>query len=94
MSDPRLLFFGFAACAFVMAALFAIAWKRMRGLPQAVAALAWLAYGGWEIVVQLLSPEANIRADFLLSIPLLSLATVVAVVHLILRRRREASGPR
>lgn len=89
MSDPRLLFFGFAACAFVVAALFALAWKRERGLPQAIAALAWLAYGCWETAIQLRTPDANIRVDLLLIVPILLISTVVAVIHAIRRRPRR-----
>jgi hypothetical protein len=39
--------------------------------PWLVAGLAWLAYAGWELMVMLVSPEANIRVDLLVIWPLL-----------------------
>lgn len=34
-------------------------------------AVAWLAFAGWEALVQAITPEANIRVDLLLIAPLL-----------------------
>jgi len=49
----------------------------------AVAAGAWLAYGGYETAMRLrwlCSRECNIRVDLLLTYPLLVLISLVAVV--------------
>lgn len=46
-----------------------------------VPALAWLAYAGWEWLVLVRSPEANIRVDLLLIWPAIGLVTVWAFVR-------------
>ena len=46
-----------------------------------VPALLWLAYAGWEWLVQTVSPEANIRVDLLLIWPVIAMVTVWAVVR-------------
>jgi hypothetical protein len=43
-------------------------------------AAMWLAYAGWEWLVLVMSPEANIRVDLLLIWPVIALATLWAVV--------------
>ena len=54
----------------------------MRGAPRAnalwIPALAWLAYAGWEWLVLVMSPDANIRVDLLLIWPVVALATLWA----------------
>jgi len=46
-----------------------------------VPAVAWLAYAGWEWLVLVKSPEANIRVDLLLIWPVIGLATLWALVR-------------
>ena len=41
-----------------------------------VPAVAWLAYAGWEWLVLVKSPEANIRVDLLLIWPVIGLVTI------------------
>lgn len=57
----------------------------LRGVPKAnvfwVPAALWLAYAGWEWLVLVKSPEANIRIDLLLILPVIALATLWAIVH-------------
>jgi hypothetical protein len=43
-----------------------------------VPAVAWFAYAGWEWLVLVKSPEANIRVDLLLIWPVIGLATLWA----------------
>lgn len=46
-----------------------------------VPAFAWLAYAGWEWLVLVKSPEANIRVDLLLIWPVIGLVTVWTLVR-------------
>jgi len=46
-----------------------------------VPTVAWLAYAGWEWLVLVKSPEANIRVDLLLIWPVIGLATLWAFVR-------------
>jgi hypothetical protein len=46
-----------------------------------VPAVAWLAYAGWEWLVLVKSPEADIRVDLLLIWPVIGLATLWAFVR-------------
>lgn len=46
-----------------------------------VPAVAWLAYAGWEWLVLVKSPEANIRVDLLLIWPVIGLTTLWALVR-------------
>jgi hypothetical protein len=46
-----------------------------------VPAATWLAYAGWEWLVLVMSPEANIRVDLLLIWPVIGLTTLWAVVR-------------
>jgi hypothetical protein len=46
-----------------------------------VPALAWLAYAGWECLVLVKSPEANIRVDLLLIWPAIGLVSVWTFVR-------------
>ena len=45
-----------------------------------IPAIAWLLYAVWEWVVTRSSPEANIRVDLLLIIPIVIIATIVGIV--------------
>jgi hypothetical protein len=44
-------------------------------------AVMWLAYAGWEWLVLVKSPEANIRVDLLLIWPVIALTTLWAIVR-------------
>ncbi len=44
-----------------------------------IAALAWLAYAAWEMVVAWRTPEANIRVDLLVIWPVLALLSLWAI---------------
>ena len=63
-----------------------------------VPAVAWLAYAGWEWLVLVKTPEANIRIDLLLIWPVIGLATLWAFVRAakgwwsVGRQRRERPG--
>jgi hypothetical protein len=71
---------------------------RIGQLPRAnvfwVPALLWLAYAAWEWLVLVRSPEANIRVDLLLIWPILALATIWAIVRLLLGGKSERRSPR
>jgi hypothetical protein len=49
--------------------------------PLLVAAAAWAIYAGWEWLVKVRTPEANIRVDLLLIWPVLLIASIVSVVR-------------
>ena len=57
----------------------------LRSVPKSnvlwVPAVGWLAYAGWEWLVLVKSPEANIRVDLLLIWLVLGLATLWAFVR-------------
>ena len=46
-----------------------------------VAAAAWLLYAAWERLVQVRTPEANIRVDLLVIWPVLTIVSVWALVR-------------
>lgn len=46
-----------------------------------VGAIAWGIYALWEAVVQLLTPEANIRVDLLLIWPLLAILSLWSLLR-------------
>jgi hypothetical protein len=48
--------------------------SRVKGL--LIAGLAWLAYAVWEWRVLSVTPEANIRIDLLIIVPLLAILTL------------------
>lgn len=43
-------------------------------------AAAWAAWAAWELLVRRASPEANIRVDLLLVLPVVLLGTVLGLV--------------
>jgi hypothetical protein len=49
--------------------------------PLLIAAIAWGLYAAWELLVNVVSPEANIRVDLLLIWPALALLTFWAIVR-------------
>ncbi len=59
-----------------------------------VAALAWLAYAGWEWLVLVRSPDANIRVDLLLIWPVVGLATLWAWIRTALGWWRASAARR
>ncbi|WP_298432091.1 hypothetical protein [Ottowia sp.] len=63
-------------------------WRRSRlaGLPHGhaspwplAAAIAWAAYAGWEWLVLVRTPDANIRVDLLVIYPMLALLSAWAL---------------
>ena len=81
------------------AALWAIARaSRLRGVPRTnalwIPALAWLAYAGWEWLVVVRSPDANIRVDLLLIWPAVALATLWGWIRTAMAWRESAKVPR
>jgi hypothetical protein len=63
---------------------------RDRGL--LIPASAWLLYAGYEFVVNRASPEANIRVDMLLIIPLLLVLTIIGIVLAVRPASRSPKG--
>jgi hypothetical protein len=57
----------------------------LRSVPRSnvlwVPAALWLAYAGWEWLVLVKTPEANIRVDLMLIWPLITLVTMWAIVR-------------
>ena len=54
---------------------------RRRAIPALwLTSMAWLLFAGWEWLVMLVSPEANIRVDLLLIWPILLGLTAVSLV--------------
>jgi len=49
--------------------------------PLLIAAIAWGLYAVWELLVNVVTPEANIRVDLLLIWPALALLTFWAIVR-------------
>ena len=82
------------ALAALVGALFFVAYRASRQRVVGAAALAWLAYGGYEGAMQrrwLCSGECNIRVDLLMIYPVLLVLSVLALTQLVrwrlLRRR-------
>lgn len=53
-------------------------------------AAAWLLWAIWEFVVLVFTPEANIRVDLLLIVPLLLLISLAGIIMLFVRPRLAA----
>jgi hypothetical protein len=53
-----------------------------------VPAFAWLAYAAWEWLILVKTPEANIRVDLLLVLPIVALATLWPVVWAIFPQKK------
>jgi hypothetical protein len=62
--------------------------NRRSARPLLWASLAWGVYTAWEALVQLRTPEANIRVDLLLIWPLLAALTLFALIRGALGSRR------
>jgi hypothetical protein len=81
-----------------VAGMFFLLWAflKPRGRALLVPAFAWLAYAAWEWSILIFTPEANIRVDMLIVLPLLALVTLWPVfkmlfwaLKLIFRRRND-----
>jgi hypothetical protein len=59
-----------------------------RARPLLVAAGIWALYAAWEWLVQVRTPEANIRVDLMLIWPVVAIASIAAVVQALRRPRR------
>lgn len=53
-------------------------------------ATAWTFWAAWELVIVLFSPEANIRIDLLLIIPLVLILSIVGIVMVFVPRKPDA----
>lgn len=62
--------------------------SRRSARPLLWASLAWGLYAAWEALVQLRTPEANIRVDLLLIWPLLAALTLVGLISCTIGARR------
>ncbi len=73
--------------------LFFVAYLLLRGKPERrssallVPATAWLLWALWEWAVLVFSPEANIRVDLLLIIPLVLIASGFGIAALFFKRK-------
>ena len=70
----------FAAVAAVVALCLFALWHRTRRTPALFAAACWGAYACWEAWVQWRMPEADIRVDLLLFIPVLAISAAWALL--------------
>lgn len=52
-----------------------------------VPATAWLLWAVWELAITLFSPEANIRVDLLLVIPVVLIAAAYDIIMLFVKPR-------
>lgn len=72
---------------FIIAAIFFAGYWLLRASPSVygrglwLPAIAWLVAALWELVITLFSPEANIRVDLLVIIPLLLLLSLWGIVR-------------
>jgi hypothetical protein len=66
---------------------------RRKGAPRPrallVAALAWTAWFLWEWAIRAFSPEANIRADLLLILPVVGLASLAGLLLPLIPRKKR-----
>ncbi|MBF6022489.1 hypothetical protein [Lysobacter niastensis] len=84
------LFLGIAFGALLLGAMFAWLWWRYRGTVLFTAALFWLGYAIWEIIVQWRTPEADVRVDLVVIYPALLLITTFAMLALRRRERKKS----
>jgi hypothetical protein len=90
------LFIEHPALAAVLGVLFFVAYRLTRQRAVGVAALAWLAYGGYEAAIErrwLCSGECDIRVDLLMIYPALLVLSVTALVQLVRWRLARLSRP-
>ncbi|MCB1385361.1 MAG: hypothetical protein KDJ80_05425 [Nitratireductor sp.] len=62
---------------------------RKGGWAVKLAAICWAAYAVWENWVQYQTPDADIRVDLLLIAPILLVVSIMALVALFVRRKRD-----
>lgn len=62
--------------------------RTLRDLALLIPAAAWGLFAVYELAVNLLTPEADMRVDMLLIAPLLIVAMVAGIVLAVLRRAR------
>ncbi|NTU85813.1 MAG: hypothetical protein HGA45_41865 [Chloroflexales bacterium] len=84
----------------LVAALFFVLWlviwnstgrgTKLRDLGLLIPAAAWCLYTLWEWAVNRFTPEADIRVDMLLIVPLLIIATIAGVVLPLVGRIRTS----
>ncbi len=86
------------AIAFV-AAIFLVAYlvvPRAAGHFQArwllLPAIAWALWALWELNIVLFSPEADIRVDLLLIVPLVLIASALGIIMVFVSRNSSAPG--
>lgn len=53
--------------------------------PLLIAAMAWGLYAAWELLVQVITPEANVRVDLLVIWPLLAMLSIWALYRVFRR---------
>lgn len=78
--------------AIVLAVLLSAVWVQARNRSAAVAAVLWLLYAVYELLMQarvLCSGECNIRVDLLLIYPVLVLFTSIALISAFNKLRRK-----
>ena len=78
--------------ALLIAAAFALAWRRQHSALAAAATVLWAAYGIYEYAVLarlLCSGDCNIRIDLLLVYPVLLVVSVLAVISMVRSRARR-----
>ena len=88
------LFVGNPAAIFLVGGLFFGAYWLLRrstaiARPRALLwpATGWTLWAAWELLVMLLTPEADIRVDLLLIVPLLLIVSAAGLVMLFVPRR-------
>jgi hypothetical protein len=55
-------------------------------------AVAWTLWAAWELAIILYSPEADIRVELLLIIPLVLIASVAGIIMVFVPRKPAASA--
>ncbi len=87
--SPTLISLSVAAVALVVGIAMLAAGRRHAVRVAKWTGALWLAYAIYELGVQVVTPEANIRVDLLLFYPVLLISAIWAVIAL-LRRPRTA----
>ena len=62
--------------------------ERLRAKALLIPAIAWTLWAVWEFFVTRFSPEANIRVDLLLIVPIVLILSVVGIVGVFWPKRR------
>lgn len=88
MSAIANLFVGNPVLLIAISAIFFVAWlvlrrnSNLRAGALLVPAVGWLAWAIWEWAIRVFTPEANIRVDLLLILPLILILTGYGIVYL------------